>query len=259
MASLCYAVVHNIPASYHSKDLRSFFHKHVECGTFDCFHFKHRPEKKLAHSVAGNKMSDQSCSSSMNTTCGNRTNFGPEDTESTCCCMVRFSNAHHRNQIINFYNGKHFTNCDGKRHNALLRCFIAPIKSSDDFLSCDVPELRPPVNLMPNGNIGTPLAYFREKVSNCQMPASVLRKLGLSFDIRAGNKRIYSNVPPVKELDEKPENIEEKVMNHNKGREDDSGNDNDDDQCQEYERHEGTHTINVQKHFYAFVNPLPVP
>lgn len=44
--SSVYAVVTNIPNSYHSADLRRFFSTLVEKSCFDCFHFRHRPEIK---------------------------------------------------------------------------------------------------------------------------------------------------------------------------------------------------------------------
>lgn len=41
-----YAVVHNIPKSYHSRDLRRFFEDFVEGEKLLAFHFLHRPEQK---------------------------------------------------------------------------------------------------------------------------------------------------------------------------------------------------------------------
>ena len=39
-----YIIVHNIPNSYHSRDLRNFFSIYIESESFDCFHFRRRPE-----------------------------------------------------------------------------------------------------------------------------------------------------------------------------------------------------------------------
>ncbi|XP_036359763.1 G patch domain-containing protein 3 isoform X3 [Octopus sinensis] len=44
--AVIHAVVGNIPAKYHSKDLRNFFSSIVETDGFDCFHYRHRPEVK---------------------------------------------------------------------------------------------------------------------------------------------------------------------------------------------------------------------
>ena len=46
MDSSCYAVIRNIPGFLHSKDLRRYFSSFTENGKFDCFHFRHRPERK---------------------------------------------------------------------------------------------------------------------------------------------------------------------------------------------------------------------
>ena len=39
-----YAIISNIPYSYHSSDLRNYFSQIIEAEGFDCFHFRHRPE-----------------------------------------------------------------------------------------------------------------------------------------------------------------------------------------------------------------------
>ena len=41
-----FAVVRNIPKTYHSADLRRFFSRVIEENVFSCFHYKHRPEGK---------------------------------------------------------------------------------------------------------------------------------------------------------------------------------------------------------------------
>ena len=45
-----YVLISNIPADYHTADLRRFFADFVEGGKFECFHFRHRreqPKKRL--------------------------------------------------------------------------------------------------------------------------------------------------------------------------------------------------------------------
>lgn len=42
-----YAIINNIPGSYHSSHLRDYFSQFIESDGFDCFHFRHRPEKKI--------------------------------------------------------------------------------------------------------------------------------------------------------------------------------------------------------------------
>lgn len=45
-------VIRNIPSSFHSSDLRSFFSQLIEEKGFDCFHYKHRPEILLSTCTA---------------------------------------------------------------------------------------------------------------------------------------------------------------------------------------------------------------
>lgn len=55
LTSSSYVLVSNIPAEYHTADLRRFFADFVEAGKFDCFHFRHRrerPRPKSADDVA---------------------------------------------------------------------------------------------------------------------------------------------------------------------------------------------------------------
>ncbi len=47
----CYAIVRNIPQSFHSKHLRRYFSSFVETGRFDCFHFRHRPEIHVCSNI----------------------------------------------------------------------------------------------------------------------------------------------------------------------------------------------------------------
>jgi len=41
-----YALVANIPSFYHSSHLRNYFSQFIESEGFDCFHFRHRPDKR---------------------------------------------------------------------------------------------------------------------------------------------------------------------------------------------------------------------
>jgi len=40
-------LVSNIPPDYHTADLRRFFSDYVEQEKLICFHYRHRPEKKI--------------------------------------------------------------------------------------------------------------------------------------------------------------------------------------------------------------------
>ena len=58
-----------------------------------------------------------------------------------------------------------------------------------------LPEFNPP-RVMPQGNVGTPMAVFMELIRACKLPAFVIRKLKLEFP-KSRSKRRYGAVPPV--------------------------------------------------------------
>jgi len=92
-ADEAYAVIHNIPKSFHSKDLRRYFDEFVENERFLCFHFQHRPEQR-----------DGAHDSSV----------APQLVDAvaalkTLCCPVRLT-APDRALFIRKYHGKFWTN-----------------------------------------------------------------------------------------------------------------------------------------------------
>ena len=57
-----------------------------------------------------------------------------------------------------------------------------------------LPELSPPVNVMPHGNVGTPTKIFLELIRDCKLPPALIGKLGLTFP-KSRAKRKYGDVP----------------------------------------------------------------
>lgn len=56
-----------------------------------------------------------------------------------------------------------------------------------------LPELNPP-HVMPQGNVGTPLATFMDLIRTCKFPSHLIKKLQLKFpNSRSGKK--YGAVP----------------------------------------------------------------
>ena len=55
-----------------------------------------------------------------------------------------------------------------------------------------LPELNPPA-VMPQGNVGTPLATFMALIKACKLPAHVIKKLQLQFP-KARSRRRYGAV-----------------------------------------------------------------
>ncbi|KAK7075935.1 glycine rich nucleic binding domain [Halocaridina rubra] len=54
-------------------------------------------------------------------------------------------------------------------------------------------EFRPP-SVMPQGNVGTPTIHFQNLIRSCQLPGSIIAKLGLQFARRRAKKR-FGEVP----------------------------------------------------------------
>ncbi|XP_067253323.1 G patch domain-containing protein 3 [Chanodichthys erythropterus] len=152
------------------------------------------------------------------------------------------------------------------------------IAQSEHFTMTDLkglPELNPP-SLMPAGNVGTPVTVFLELIQSCRLPPRLIRKLGLTFP-KTGSNRRYGNVPylyrnstvvtpaeesvftaggveisgpggldtPTTTLTENEDTPYSPRVNQESqeaGSEEElSGPDDDDDRCEEWERHEALH------------------
>ncbi|XP_033747313.1 LOW QUALITY PROTEIN: G patch domain-containing protein 3-like [Pecten maximus] len=189
-----YAVINNIPSSYHSADLRNYFSQFLETNGFKCFHFKHRPESRTTDNPTSRE----------------------EQRSGTFCCVVKV-NGNRFHEFMKMYNKRHWLDRNGDVLPAL--CFLSRIKTSEQpngesnkyktraeqkcvshdreqFTISDLEkmkELHPP-DIMPNGNVGTPTAIFLEYIKQCRLPPVIIKNLGLSFPKTRSNKR-YGNVP----------------------------------------------------------------
>ncbi|XP_061115928.1 G patch domain-containing protein 3 [Conger conger] len=135
-------------------------------------------------------------------------------------------------------------------------------------------EMNPPA-LMPQGSVGTPVGVFLRLIQACRLPPRLIRQLGLSFPQTASRRR-YGNVPflyqdtptvrpvaeavytatgeeicspaPITTATTGPEGEEicspapiTTPTTGPEGEESESGPDDDDDRCEEWERHEALH------------------
>lgn len=153
------------------------------------------------------------------------------------------------------------------------------VAQSQQFTMQDLkglPELNPP-SLMPAGNVGTPVSVFLALIQSCRLPPRLIRKLGLIFP-KTGSHRRYGNVPyqyrntaimtPTEESvftaggveisgpggvapgrtaqqedtehPGSPQAVNQESQEED-GEEELSGPDDDDDRCEEWERHEALH------------------
>ncbi|KAG1932338.1 G patch domain-containing protein 3 [Pimephales promelas] len=151
------------------------------------------------------------------------------------------------------------------------------LAQSEHFTMTDLkglPELNPP-SLMPSGNVGTPVTVFLQLIQSCRLPPRLIRKLGLTFP-KTGSNRRYGNVPYMYYNSTVVRSSEESVFTAGgveisgpggldtptttqtvdedtptlpvnqesqeaESEEELSGPDDDDDRCEEWERHEALH------------------
>ena len=250
--SFVHLLIRNIPSSFHSADLRRFFSEFLETERIRCFHFRHRPEIKKKEEGQTDEISSSS--------------------STTRCCIIKVDQEH-EGEFRDRYHTKHWTDKNGEEISS--RCLISVMKPSEEGGKVtegdlrEMPELRPP-GLMPWGNVGTPTQYFLKAVQQCRLPPKIISKLQLEFP-RSRRRRIYgdvqfdygetskkgmkglkrSNQEKKKNSDQlakavyvhrkKLSDLNSKGPQMEKDGKDGSGSDDDDDTCEEWERHESLH------------------
>ncbi|KAJ8044005.1 G patch domain-containing protein 3 [Holothuria leucospilota] len=252
-----FAMISNIPFSFHSQDLRNYFSQFVEEKRFKCFHFRNRPEYRLSRCPSKASSIDHRTISDNDVNVSNVTNLnvigsgtshriGPTDvlarpnvpsattSPPRKCCIIKLSRKNFQ-KLVHLYNKKPWIDQNGDAMR--LRCNIVSVNiknssNSEDagvhgnragsisFSEDDVnslPELNPP-DIMPRGNVGTPTQTFLELIKDCKIPPSVIRKLGLTFPKRRSNRQ-YGNVPFHYGTNVTPGREEEEVALTGKGEE----------------------------------------
>ncbi|UJR26555.1 hypothetical protein I4U23_007876 [Adineta vaga] len=153
-----------IPKSFRSSDLRNFFSLFVETQAFRCFHFRHRPmPPSSANAVSVSQM-----------------------------CFVQVYNKR-LNEFMRLYHRKHWINLKGNYLSTL--CLISKVTNEDNdpSITNNLIELKPPKQLYPQGNVGTPTSYFLNEINACRLPSTIIKKLGLVFP-KCRSKRKYGCV-----------------------------------------------------------------
>lgn len=118
-------IVNNIPADFHTYDLRRHFADFVETDKFICFHFRHRPEKgKISEVAVGGENKDLSYAKR---TCSRVHGAGAASKENrpTSCCLVRLLHKHLSGLLVR-YHGHHWQDFEEKERSS--RCFISKVK-----------------------------------------------------------------------------------------------------------------------------------
>uniref|UniRef100_A0A3Q4FY19 G patch domain containing 3 n=1 Tax=Neolamprologus brichardi TaxID=32507 RepID=A0A3Q4FY19_NEOBR len=134
----------------------------------------------------------------------------------SCCCIVSVR-AKDAERFVRMYAGNHWIDAKGNwlaRRCVIKRVKVSndkddgsfPYKTkyeqrhrvslTERFTEADLrslSELNPPA-LMQNGNVGTPVKVFLQLIQACRLPPRLIRKLGLTFPKTSSNRR-YGNVP----------------------------------------------------------------
>ncbi|NXD94907.1 GPTC3 protein, partial [Chaetorhynchus papuensis] len=249
-----YCLVSGIPAALRSAQLRAYFSQFLEAGGFLCFHYRHRPERPPAG--------------------------GGASAPRTCSCLVSVRPGRAR-RFVRMYSGKRWVGPGGTAlpgRCLIRRVRLSPgtapeaSPSSEDRAAAGdsvteaelkrLPEFNPP-SFMPFGNVGTPLSVFLELIRACRLPPRVIKKLQLDFP-KTGSSRRYGNVPFEYQNTEtvaEEERVytaagdeitegEEPVTHPARPEEDEEGPEeeeeeshsgDDNDTCEEWERHEALH------------------
>ncbi|XP_047489385.1 G patch domain-containing protein 3-like [Penaeus chinensis] len=126
------------------------------------------------------------------------------------CCVIDVKDSE-TERFVEFYHYKHFVDREGNVHPS--KCLIhrldinKNVQKEDDYMTrkernsqrlicttiADLIEFHPPP-LMPQGSIGTPTSHFKSLIKSCQLPGSIIKKLGLEFPRSKGKKR-FGQVP----------------------------------------------------------------
>ncbi|XP_030074308.1 G patch domain-containing protein 3 [Microcaecilia unicolor] len=267
-SGVVYCAVGNIPARFRSAQLRNYFSQLVESDGLVCFHYRHRPERRPGSPEVGG-----TCCCLVAVRPGReqqlfRMYAGKRwvDEEGnglpSRCVILRIRVSLDTDPCTFPYKTK--------------KQLQSKKATSETFTQADLgrmPELNPPA-LMPQGNVGTPVKVFLELIQACRLPPSIIKKLALKFP-KTGSSRRYGNVPfsyqdsetvqqedlvytatgeeisrgkePHSEFKEQkqtdPMRQEDRVNSGNE-----SHSDDDDDRCEEWERHEALHEdVTVQE------------
>uniref|UniRef100_A0A8C3H282 G-patch domain containing 3 n=2 Tax=Corvus moneduloides TaxID=1196302 RepID=A0A8C3H282_CORMO len=180
-----YCLVSGIPAALRSAQLRAYFSQFLEAGGFLCFHYRHRPERPPA---GGGAPAPRTCSCLVSVRPGRARRFvrmysgkrwvGPGGAALPGRCLIR---------RVRLSPGT------GPEASPSSEDGAAAGESVTEAQLKRLPEFNPP-SFMPFGNVGTPLSMFLELIRACRLPPRVIKKLQLDFP-KTGSSRRYGNVP----------------------------------------------------------------
>ncbi|KAM3936456.1 G patch domain-containing protein 3 [Leptodactylus fuscus] len=250
-------LVSGIPRTFRSAQLRHYFSQFTESEGFVCFHYRHRPERRR---WTGEKCPTFCCPVTVRPERANsfikmyhgKPWLDPAGNQVPGRCLIHRVRDTPEAEPQDFHY---------KTRRELLGAQFS-MDSEKQVTSADLlrmSELNPPA-LMPQGNIGTPVGVFLQLIQSCRLPPKIIKRLGLQF---RRSQRRYGNVPYVyagTETTEKEEGVytangheisetgniasnvtESDIPKEENDTEEQSHSEDDNDTCEEWERHEALH------------------
>ncbi|KAM4702377.1 G patch domain-containing protein 3 [Discoglossus pictus] len=246
-------IISGIPRRFRSAHLRHYFSQFTESGGFICFHFRHRPERRGGDAGGPGTYccpvtvkSEQA--QSFLRMYGGKPWLDTEGNQVPGRCQIRRVRE-------GLQTGSQDFPYKTRRELQASRCTGEEQHVTEAELH-RLSELNPPA-LMPQGNVGTPIEVFLQLIRSCRLPPRLIKRLGLSFPC-AGRR--YSKVPfsyvgtemtqcvegvytaSGQEITEGPSTgIKGCCTKEEPDPAEESHSDDDNDTCEEWERHEALH------------------
>ncbi|XP_018416680.1 PREDICTED: G patch domain-containing protein 3 [Nanorana parkeri] len=246
-------VVSGIPRSFRSAQLRHYFSQLTESGGFVCFHYRHRPELR---DTEGKPVSfccpvtvKPERAHGFRSMYHGKPWLDKDGNQVPGKCLIYKVRPAAEEDLQDFpYKTRREARCESQKHITDVEKQV----TSKDLLKMS--EFNPPA-LMSQGNVGTPVCTFLQLIRSCRLPPKLISRLGLQFR-RSG--RHYGNVPfhyAGTEIAEQEEgvytatgheikeggSIGSKVLEEEEDIVEESQSNDDNDTCEEWERHEALH------------------
>lgn len=127
--SVVYLVISNIPVAFRSADLRNYFSQFIECGGFQCFHYRHRPEvlRETERQIPVCEDGDEGSSEPRDTDQAKNSSSEKTRVVKSCCCVVSV-HVKEADRFIKMYAGNHWI--DSKGNWLARRCVVKRVKVS---------------------------------------------------------------------------------------------------------------------------------
>ncbi|KAM5179866.1 LOW QUALITY PROTEIN: G patch domain-containing protein 3 [Mantella aurantiaca] len=247
-------VVSGIPRCFRSAQLRHYFSQFTESGGFVCFHYRHRPEQRGPDGKAVTFCCPVTVQPERALSFRSMYHGKPWlDTQGNQvpgkCLVYKVRTAPQGDLEVFPY----------KTRGEAQKQFTDVEKQVTSKELLRMSEFNPPA-LMAQGNVGTPVSTFLQLIRSCRLPPRLISRLGLQFH---RSRRRYGNVPydytgtEIVEQEEgvytatghelkEGESIGSEVLKdedhvEDKDLEEESESNDDNDTCEEWERHEALH------------------